>query len=79
MDGQKNGKPYESMDDLGGVFPPFTETTHIVPSLGLGLSTSSYRCRWLLLPQEQQIGGWTQVSAHGTGARIPPVDVAWPP
>lgn len=23
---------------------------------------------------EQQIGGWTQVSAHGTGARIPPVD-----
>ena len=33
--------------------------------------------RWLLKPQEQQIGGWTQVSAHGTGARIPPVDVAW--
>ncbi|CAK9026232.1 unnamed protein product [Durusdinium trenchii] len=23
---------------------------------------------------EQQIAGWTQVSAHGTGARIPPVD-----
>mmetsp|Transcript_127125 Transcript_127125/g.220340 ORF Transcript_127125/g.220340 Transcript_127125/m.220340 type:complete len:557 (+) Transcript_127125:80-1750(+) len=23
---------------------------------------------------EQQIGGWTQVSAHGTGARIPTVD-----
>ena len=23
---------------------------------------------------EQQVGGWTQVSAHGTGARIPPVD-----
>ena len=28
-------------------------------------------------PQEQQIAGWTQVSAHGTGARIPPVDVSW--
>ena len=24
--------------------------------------------------REQQIGGYTQVSAHGTGARIPPVD-----
>lgn len=23
---------------------------------------------------EQQVAGWTQVSAHGTGARIPPVD-----
>merc|ERR1719436_1054275 len=23
---------------------------------------------------EQQIGGWTQTSAHGTGARIPTVD-----
>merc|ERR1719487_1635845 len=23
---------------------------------------------------EQQIGGWTQVAAHGTGARIPTVD-----
>ena len=29
--------------------------------------------------KEQQIAGWTQVSAHGTGARIPPVDVAWSP
>lgn len=24
--------------------------------------------------QEQQMGGWTQVSAHGTGIRLPPVD-----
>ena len=24
--------------------------------------------------QEQQIGGWTQVSAHGTGITLPPVD-----
>jgi L-galactono-1,4-lactone dehydrogenase len=24
--------------------------------------------------REQQIGGFTQVSAHGTGAGIPPVD-----
>jgi L-galactono-1,4-lactone dehydrogenase len=24
--------------------------------------------------REQQIGGFTQVSAHGTGARVPPVD-----
>lgn len=24
--------------------------------------------------QEQQIGGWTQVAAHGTGARLPTVD-----
>jgi len=24
--------------------------------------------------QEQQIGGWTQVSAHGTGISLPPVD-----
>lgn len=25
--------------------------------------------------REQQIGGYTQVSAHGTGATIPPVDM----
>ena len=24
--------------------------------------------------QEQQMGGWTQVSAHGTGIKLPPVD-----
>ena len=26
MDGENNGKPYEQMDDLGGVFPLFLET-----------------------------------------------------
>ena len=25
MDGEHNGKPYEQMDDLGGVFPPFKD------------------------------------------------------
>ena len=26
MDGEKNGKPYVQMDDLGGFHPPFSET-----------------------------------------------------
>ena len=26
MDGENNGKPYESMDDLGGFHPPLKET-----------------------------------------------------
>ena len=28
MDGENNGKPYEQMDDLGGVFPLFLETQY---------------------------------------------------
>ena len=27
MDGENHGKPYEQMDDLGGVFPLFSETS----------------------------------------------------
>eukprot|EP00435_Cladocopium_sp_Y103_P060967 s424_g22.t1 len=39
-----------------------------------GTITVQAGARAMVLAKEQQIAGWTQVSAHGTGARIPPVD-----
>ena len=32
MDGENNGKPYEQMDDLGGFYPLFSETSMYVIS-----------------------------------------------
>ena len=69
MDGKNHGNPYEQMDDLGGVFPLFSEC-HPYQTAGLYKLTQDFNLTGKVLPQIHSIPSET-FSHHKVGKKDP--------